>query len=145
MKLLHTSDWHVGKRLKGESRLEEHKQVLAEIAAVARREAVDVIVVAGDVYESAAPGPDAQAVALQALLDLRDTGAKVVVIAGNHDNPHQFEALRPVMAELDITMLGHPRARSPEVSSSSRRAAENASTSRCSRSARSATSCAPRS
>ena len=67
-----------------------------------------MIIVAGDVYESAAPGPDEQAVALQALLDLRDTGAKVVVIAGNHDNPHQFEALRPVMAELDITMLGHP-------------------------------------
>lgn len=108
MKLLHTSDWHVGKRLKGESRLEEHAQVLTEIAAVARREAVDVIVVAGDVYESAAPAPDAQAVALRAILELRDTGAKVVVIAGNHDNPHQFEALRPVMAELDITMLGHP-------------------------------------
>lgn len=108
MKLLHTSDWHVGKRLKGESRLEEHARVLAEIAGVAREEAVDVIVVAGDVYESAAPAPDAQAVALQALLHLRDTGAKVVVIAGNHDNPHQFEALRPVMAELDITMLGHP-------------------------------------
>lgn len=108
MKLLHTSDWHVGKRLKGESRLEEHKEVLAEIAQVARDEAVDMIIVAGDVYESAAPAPDVQAVALQALLDLRDTGAKVFVIAGNHDNPYQFEALRPVMAELDITMLGHP-------------------------------------
>jgi DNA repair protein SbcD/Mre11 len=108
VKLLHTSDWHVGKRLKGESRLQEHTDVLAEIATVARDEAVDVIMVAGDVYESAAPPPEAQAVALQGLLGLRDTGAKVVVIAGNHDNPHQFEALRPVMAELDITMLGHP-------------------------------------
>jgi len=108
MKVLHTSDWHVGKRLKGESRLVEHQQVLAEIAEVARAEAVDVIIVAGDVYESAAPAPDVQAVALQALLDLRDTGAKVFVIAGNHDNPYQFEALRPVMAELDIAMLGHP-------------------------------------
>jgi exonuclease SbcD len=108
MKFLHTSDWHVGKRLKGESRLEEHTKVLAEIARLARDEAVDVIIVAGDVYESAAPAPDAQAVALRALLDLRDTGARVFVIAGNHDNPYQFEALRPVMAELDITMLGHP-------------------------------------
>ena len=108
MKFLHTSDWHVGKLLKGASRLEEHRRVLAEIADVARREAVDLIVVAGDVYESAAPTPDAQAVALRALLELRDTGAKVVVIAGNHDNPHQFDALRPVMAELGITMLGLP-------------------------------------
>jgi exonuclease SbcD len=108
VKLLHTSDWHVGKRLKGESRLAEHTAVLAEVAQVARDQAVDVIIVAGDVYESAAPPPEAQAVAFQALLELRDTGAKVVVIAGNHDNPHQFEALRPLMAELDITMLGHP-------------------------------------
>jgi DNA repair protein SbcD/Mre11 len=108
MKFLHTSDWHVGKLLKGASRLDEHRRVLAEIADVARREAVDLIVVAGDVYESAAPTADAQAVAWRALLDLRDTGAKVVVIAGNHDNAHQFDALRPVMAELDITMLGLP-------------------------------------
>jgi DNA repair protein SbcD/Mre11 len=108
MRFLHTSDWHVGKSLKGASRLDEHVRVLAEIADVARREAVDLVLVAGDVYESSAPTPEAQAVALRALLALRDTGAKVVVIAGNHDNPHQFDALRPVMAELDITMLGLP-------------------------------------
>jgi exonuclease SbcD len=108
MKILHTADWHVGKLLKGASRLDEHRRVLAEIAEVARREAVDLIVVAGDVYESAAPPPEAQGVALHALLALRDTGAKVVVIAGNHDNAHQFDALRPLMAELEITMLGLP-------------------------------------
>jgi DNA repair protein SbcD/Mre11 len=108
MKFLHTSDWHVGKLLKGASRIEEHRRVLAEIAGVARDEAVDLVVVAGDVYESAAPTPEAQAVALRGILDLRDTGAKVVVIAGNHDNAAQFDALRPVMAELDITMLGLP-------------------------------------
>jgi exonuclease SbcD len=108
MKLLHTSDWHVGKLLKGASRIEEHRRVLAEIAEIARAEAVDLVVVAGDVYESAAPSPEAQAVALRGILDLRDTGAKVVVIAGNHDNAAQFDALRPVMAELDITMLGLP-------------------------------------
>jgi exonuclease SbcD len=108
MKFLHTSDWHVGKLLKGASRLDEHRRVLAEIAEVARAEAVDLVIVAGDVYESAAPTPEAQGVALRALLDLRDTGAKVAVIAGNHDNPHQFDALRPVMAELDITLLGLP-------------------------------------
>jgi len=108
MKVLHTADWHVGKLLKGASRLDEHRRVLAEVAEVARRESVDLILVAGDVYESAAPPPEAQGVALNALLALRDTGAPVVVIAGNHDNAHQFEALRPLMAELGITMLGFP-------------------------------------
>jgi exonuclease SbcD len=109
VKILHTSDWHVGKTIRGHSRLDEHRAVLAEIVALARAEAVDVVAVAGDLYESAAPSAEAEQVVLQALLDLRATGAAVVVVAGNHDNPGRFEAIRPVMAELGITVLGHVR------------------------------------
>ena len=107
MKLLHTSDWHVGKTIRGLSRLDEHRRVLREIADLARTRAVDLVVVAGDLYESAAPSAEAEQVVLRALLDLHDTGAKVVVIAGNHDNPGRFEAIRPLMDELGITVLGH--------------------------------------
>jgi exonuclease SbcD len=107
VKLLHTSDWHVGKAMRGISRLDEHRAVLDEITEVARREAVDLVLVAGDLYESAAPSPEAEQLVLQKLLDLRATGAKVVVVAGNHDNPLRFEAVRPLMAELGITLLGH--------------------------------------
>jgi DNA repair protein SbcD/Mre11 len=107
MRILHTSDWHVGKTIRGQSRLDEHRRVLGEITAVARDRAVDLVLVAGDLYESAAPSADAERVVLAALLDLHATGAKVVVIAGNHDNPGRFEAIRPVMEELGITVLGH--------------------------------------
>ncbi len=107
MKILHTSDWHVGKTIRGLSRLDEHRRVLAEIGALARERAVDLILVAGDLYESAAPSADAEQVVLRALLDLHDTGAKVVVIAGNHDNPGRFEAIRPLLGELGVTVLGH--------------------------------------
>jgi len=107
MKLLHTSDWHVGKTIRGLSRLDEHRRVLREIADLARTRAVDLVLVAGDLYESAAPSAEAEQVVLRALLDLHDTGAKVVVIAGNHDNPGRFEAIRPLMDELGITVLGH--------------------------------------
>ncbi len=107
MRLLHTSDWHVGKTLRGGSRLDEHRAVLAEIVALAGSEAVDLVVVAGDLYESAAPSAEAEQVVLAGLLALRDTGAAVVVVAGNHDNPARFEAIRPLMAELGITVLGH--------------------------------------
>ena len=55
MKLLHTADWHVGKVLKGVERLGEQREVLAEIVALAEREAVDAVLVAGDVFDSAAP------------------------------------------------------------------------------------------
>ncbi len=107
MRILHTSDWHVGKTIRGQSRLDEHRRVLGEITAVARERAVDVVLVAGDLYESAAPSAEAERTVLAALLDLHATGAKVVVIAGNHDNPGRFEAIRPVMSELGITVLGH--------------------------------------
>ncbi len=107
MRILHTSDWHVGKTIRGQSRLDEHRAVLAEIVDLARTEAVDVVLVAGDLYESAAPSAEAEQVVLAALLALRDTGATVVVIAGNHDNAGRFEAIRPVMAELGVTVLGN--------------------------------------
>ncbi len=110
MKLLHTADWHVGKTLRGRSRLTEHERVLGEIIDIATRDQVDLVVVAGDLYETSAPTPDAQKLVWQTLLSLRNTGARVAVVAGNHDNPHAFDAMRPVFAAADIWMLGHPRA-----------------------------------
>lgn len=112
MKLLHTADWHVGKSIKGLSRLAEHEAVLTDIVRVADAERVDVVVVAGDVYETTSPSPDAEALVLRTLLDLRETGARVVVVSGNHDNALRFEAVRPVFAALDVTVTGLPRRRS---------------------------------
>ncbi len=107
---------------------------------------VDLVLVAGDLYESAAPTADAETVVLRALLDLHDTGAKVVVIAGNHDNPARFEAIRPLMGELGITVLGHvARPEAGGVLEHTTAAGAARAPSRCSRSARSATPCAPRS
>src|SRR3954454_5250149 len=107
MKILHTSDWHVGKLLRGVSRLDEHRAVLAEIAELAATEQVDCVLVTGDLFESAAPPPEAQRVVWDALLALRATGARVVVIGGNHDNQHAFDAWSPLFAAAGITMLGH--------------------------------------
>jgi exonuclease SbcD len=109
MKILHTGDWHVGKVLRGLARLDEQRAVLGEIVEVARREQPDLVAIAGDVFESAAPPPDAQALAWKTVLDLRATGAHVVVIAGNHDPADSFDALRPVFAGSDITVVGRPR------------------------------------
>ncbi len=97
MKILHTSDWHVGKVLRGRSRADEHRQVLAEIAEVARREQVDIVLVAGDLFDTATPSPESEAVVYQALLDLADSGARVVVISGNHDNERRLEAVAPLL------------------------------------------------
>lgn len=109
MKLLHTADWHVGKSIKGQPRLDEHRSVLAEIVDVASREQPDLVLIVGDLYETATPTPEAQAVVMQALLDLRETGATVVALAGNHDNAHQLDSIRPVFAALGMTVIGLPR------------------------------------
>jgi exonuclease SbcD len=107
VRILHTSDWHVGKLLRGHSRLDEHRAVLAEIVAVARDEAVDLVLVTGDLFDSAAPPPDAQRIVWDALLALRATGAQVVAIGGNHDNQHAFDAWAPVFDAAGVTLLGH--------------------------------------
>jgi exonuclease SbcD len=109
MRLLHTADWHLGKVLKGVDRLPEQRAVMAEIVGLADAERVDLAVVAGDVFESATPAPDAQRLAFETLLGLRATGARVVVIAGNHDNADAFDAVGPVFAAAGITVLGKPR------------------------------------
>ena len=109
MRFMHTADWHVGKVLKGRDRLDEQRDVLAEIAAVAERSQVDAVLVAGDVYDTAAPSAQAQKLVIQTLLRLRRTGAEVIVIAGNHDHGGTFEAYRPLMGEVGITLVGQTR------------------------------------
>ena len=109
LRMLHTADWHVGKTLRGRSRLDEHERVLNEIVEITRSEAIDVVAIAGDLFETSAPTTDAQQLVWRTLLALRDTGAEVVVVAGNHDSPHAFDAMRDVFNAARITMLGHPR------------------------------------
>ena len=109
MKLLHTSDWHVGKTLKGRSRLDEQKAVLAEIVELAVEHEVDAVLVAGDVYENASPTAEAQKLVITTLLRLARAGIEVVAIAGNHDHGPTFEAYRPLMRQAGIRLIGSPR------------------------------------
>jgi exonuclease SbcD len=109
MKLIHTSDWHIGKTLKSRDRLDEQRAVLAEIAQIAEEHQVDAVLVAGDVYESWAPSAQAQQLVIQTLLRLRQAGAEVIVIAGNHDHGPTFEAYRPLMNVAGITLVGMVR------------------------------------
>jgi exonuclease SbcD len=109
MRFMHTADWHVGKVLKGRDRLDEQREVLAEIAALAEQHQVDAVLVAGDVYDTGAPSAQAQKLVVQTLLRLRRSGAEVIVIAGNHDHGGTFEAYRPLMGEVGITLVGQTR------------------------------------
>ena len=107
MKILHTGDWHVGRTIRGRSRAAEHEAVLAEIVGIAEQESVDLVLVAGDQFDTAAPAPDAERIVWQALLDLAATGAHVVVVAGNHDNPGRLHAVGPLLALGRIHVSAH--------------------------------------
>ncbi len=114
MKILHTSDWHVGKVLKGQSRVEEQLAVLAQVVDIARAERPDLVIVAGDLYDTAAPTADATRMVTRALSALRGTGAAVVAIAGNHDNGPALDALRAWADAAGITLRGTVRDRAAD-------------------------------
>jgi exonuclease SbcD len=110
MKILHTSDWHVGKVLKGRDRTDEHEAVLRSIIQIARTEDVDLVLIAGDLFETSVPNPKAQGLVMRALLALREDGRQVVAIAGNHDNASLLDSVyRPVLGELGLHVLGTPK------------------------------------
>jgi exonuclease SbcD len=114
VKILHTSDWHVGKVLKGTPRTDEHLAVLAQLVAVAKAEQPDLVIVAGDLFDTAAPTPDATRMVTRALSALRGTGAQVVAIAGNHDNGAALDALRGWAEAAGVSLRGSVRDRASD-------------------------------
>lgn len=107
MKILHTSDWHVGRRIRGRDRSEEHRAVLAELTGVAEENDVDVTVVAGDLFDTSSPSPVSEQIVFKALLDLAGV-APVVVVAGNHDSPGRLQAVAPLLEMGRIQVCAQP-------------------------------------
>ncbi|MEU0489429.1 exonuclease SbcCD subunit D [Nocardiopsis sp. NPDC006139] len=86
MRLLHTSDWHLGRSFHRENLLDAQAAFLDHLVDTVRERAVDVVLVAGDLYDRALPPVDAVRLFDRALGRIRDTGARAVLIAGNHDS-----------------------------------------------------------
>jgi exonuclease SbcD len=108
MRFLHTSDWHLGKTLKGRSRGDEHEAALSEILEIIERENVDCVLITGDVFDSQAPPPDAERLAFNFFSKLRRLNVEAVVIGGNHDHPKRLAASRDVLGLLDIHVRPDP-------------------------------------
>jgi len=105
MKILHTSDWHIGKRLGRHDRMAEFRDVLGEVATVADEREVDLVLVSGDVFDRPIPPVDALALGIETLLRLAER-RPVVVVAGNHDSPDLFEALAPLLRPRGVHLMG---------------------------------------
>jgi exonuclease SbcD len=107
MRILHTSDWHLGRTLHGRSRAREHEAFLDELVELARD--VDLVLLSGDVFESSNPPIEAEELFYDALARLGDGGRRaVIVIAGNHDSPDRLAAPGPLAAQHGVWILGRP-------------------------------------
>lgn len=107
MRVLHTSDWHIGKKLGRYDRSDEYRAVIAEIAEIADREQVDLVLHSGDLFDRPLPPIDAMEIAFSGLVALSGGGSRpVVVIAGNHDSPAFFETLAPYLRAQNIHLVG---------------------------------------
>jgi exonuclease SbcD len=112
VKILHTADWHIGRSIRGRSRHGEQEEVMAEIAQIAAEENVDLVLVAGDQFDTSSPPPAAERLVYRTLLQLAEV-APVVMVAGNHDHPRRLEAVAPLL-ELGRVTVGAVLARPDE-------------------------------
>lgn len=92
MRMLHTSDWHIGRTFHGVDLLADQAAALAAIAELVAAESVDVVVLPGDVYDRSIPSADAIAVCIQGFEAIRAAGAQIVATSGNHDSPTRLGA-----------------------------------------------------
>lgn len=112
MRLLHTGDWHVGKTIRGRSRMDEFERVLAAVVAIARDQDVDAVLLAGDIYDQRAATAETDTAVFSTLLELNAAGIPVIAIPGNHDSPARLEAFSRLLARIGVTVV--PKVRAPE-------------------------------
>lgn len=86
MRILHTSDWHIGRSFHGHATLDALRRALETLTRQVRERKVDVVIVAGDVFDSATPAAACYTLLTDVLVGLRDAGARVVLTSGNHDS-----------------------------------------------------------
>ncbi len=105
--LLHTSDWHLGRRLYGKPRYDEFKQFLDWQLQTLREQKVDVLLIAGDIFDTTAPSNQAQNLYYNFLSQVCDTDCRhVIIVAGNHDSASFLEAPKQLLKAFNIHIIG---------------------------------------
>lgn len=110
LRIIHTADWHLGRELFDKKRLPEMERFLKWLAQTLFEERVDVLLVAGDVFDSVIPPIQAQSLLMEFLATVWEKGLRhVVIIGGNHDSAHLLDALAPLLGHLRIHVVGGAR------------------------------------
>lgn len=106
MRLLHTSDWHLGRNFHGSSLLGEQAEAIDALVEMTAQARIEVVLIAGDLYDRAIPPLEAVGLFGEALSRLRATGATVVAISGNHDSSIRVGVYDPILAAVGVTVRG---------------------------------------
>ena len=107
MKILHTADWHLGQRFLFQERVEEHQMALDWLLETIQREQIEVLLVAGDIFDINNPPNYARSQYYTFLTQLRNTSCRhVIITGGNHDSPSMLHAPRPLLQALNIHVIG---------------------------------------
>lgn len=111
MRLIHTADWHLGQTLRGYRRDPEHAAVLEQLVSLTETHQPDAFLIAGDVFDTSNPTPEAQQLYYRTLGQLRRAAPHmaIIVTAGNHDAAGRLAAPRPLLAELNVHVIGYAR------------------------------------
>ncbi|MBQ0721502.1 MAG: exonuclease SbcCD subunit D C-terminal domain-containing protein [Gammaproteobacteria bacterium] len=107
MKVLHTSDWHLGRLLYGQKRYREFTQFLDWLSQTMASEQIDILLVAGDIFDTSAPSNRAQSLYYEFLCRVATSSCRhIIVIAGNHDSPTFLDAPKALLRSLDVHVIG---------------------------------------
>ena len=108
LKIIHTSDWHLGQSFYNHDRLNDSRNFLSQLADAVHAEQPDALLVSGDVFDVPAPGAAAQRLYCEALLSIHDAcpGMSIIVTAGNHDSASRLEASGELWRRANVTVLG---------------------------------------
>ena len=106
MKILHTADWHIGKKLHKHDLIEDFDQFVAWLDEKITELQVDLLLVSGDVFDLANPSSEIRSQYYRTLLRLRGLNCKIILTGGNHDSPAMLNAPKEILNELDISVVG---------------------------------------
>lgn len=109
MRILHTSDWHIGKRLFSRERLDEQAEVLDEIVEICDRENIELVLIAGDIFDTYTPCAEAEELFFKKVKAVAGEDRAVLIISGNHDDGVRLSAVAPISEEQGIYVVGNAR------------------------------------
>ncbi len=106
MKILHTSDWHIGKKLMGRDRYDEFRAVLSEIGEICVSEKIELVLVAGDIFDTYTPSAEAEKIFYEGIKKISKNSA-VLIISGNHDDYVRLTAAAEIVQDCNVYIIGN--------------------------------------